>query len=66
VEPDKAQELAQRDQLWASIRALRPHIDRLAAEGVGGSVVDAQLVTLLARIVAAELDFREHDTEPPV
>jgi hypothetical protein len=63
MDPDRAQELAQRDQLWASIRALRPHIDRLAVEGFGGSIVDAQLVTLLARIVAAELDFRARDAE---
>src|SRR5436309_1630583 len=31
MEPKEAQEISERDQLWASLRALRPEIDRLAA-----------------------------------
>jgi hypothetical protein len=61
MEPEGAAELSERDQLWAAVRALRPHLDRLAAGGFGvnGTAVDVQLVELLARIVAAELDFRD-------
>jgi hypothetical protein len=59
MDPDRAQEIAQRDQLWASLRALRPEIGRLAAEDLDGSERQCQLVVLLARIVASELDFRQ-------
>jgi hypothetical protein len=31
MDPEEAQEIAERDQLWASLRALRPEIERLAA-----------------------------------
>ena len=60
MDPERASELSERDQLWAAVRALRPHIDRLAAGGFGsnGTAADLQMVELLARIVAAELDFR--------
>lgn len=60
--PEDAQEVSERDQLWASLRALRPEIDRLAV-GVTGPL-DArqcQIVELLARIVGAEMDFRARD-----
>jgi hypothetical protein len=60
MDPDEAQEIAERDQLWASLRSLRPEIERLAAGDWDASEQQRQLVTLLARIVAAELDFRAH------
>ena len=61
MEPERAQEIAERDQLWASLRALRPHIDRLGTGQFDGSDLERQIVTLLSRIVAAELDFRARD-----
>lgn len=61
VEPERAQEISERDQLWASLRALRPEIDRLGAGDWDGSDRQKQVVTLLARIVAAEMDYRNRD-----
>jgi hypothetical protein len=59
MDPSQAQEISERDQLWASLRVLRPEIDRLAA----GEFVEPgrreSIVVLLARIVATEMDFRE-------
>jgi hypothetical protein len=60
VEPDRAREIAERDQLWAALRGLRAEVDRLAA-GEFDPGRDRQLVVVLARIVAAELDFRDRD-----
>jgi hypothetical protein len=62
MEPHEAQEIAERDQLWASLRALRPEIDRLAAGEFDSSEWHRQVVILLARIVAAEMDYRGRDT----
>lgn len=62
MEPNRAQEISERDQLWASLRALRPVIDRLAAGDFDGSEQQRQIVALLARIVAAEMDFRARET----
>jgi hypothetical protein len=61
MEPDRAQEISERDQLWASLRALRPEIDRLAAGDWESSERQRQIVTLVARIVVAEMDFRARD-----
>ena len=58
MDRDEAQETAERDQLWASLRALRPQIDRLAAGDFDGSPLQQQLVVLISRIVATELTFR--------
>lgn len=52
-----------RHQLWASLKALRPEIDRLAAGHLEPNERGAQLVVLLARIVGAEMDFRLKDEE---
>ena len=60
-EPEQAKEVSERDQLWASLRALRPEIDRLAAGEPGPPERDRQLVLLLARIVAAEMNYRARD-----
>lgn len=54
----EAQESSERDQLWASLRALRPEIDRIAFGEFEGSERREQLIVLLARIVASEMDFR--------
>jgi hypothetical protein len=61
MDPTSAQESSERDQLWASLRALRPEIERLAAGEFTGSDRDKQLVMVLARIVAAEMTFRARE-----
>lgn len=64
MEADHAQEISERDQLWASLRALRPQIDRLATGDFDGSAHQQQIVTILARVVSAEIGFRERHTAP--
>lgn len=64
MNPDRAQEISERDQLWASLRSLRPELDRLAVGAFDSSEHQQQIVTLLARIVVAEMDFRARDPEP--
>jgi hypothetical protein len=61
MDPNEAQEISERDQLWASLRALRAEIDRLAAGDFDSSERQRQVIVLLARIVAAEMDFRARD-----
>jgi transposase len=61
MDPISAQETSERDQLWASLRALRPEIDRLAGGEFDGSDRQKQLVMVLARIVAAEMAFRARE-----
>ena len=65
MNPEEAQESSERDQLWASLRALRPEIELLAAGAFDGSDRQKQLVLVLARIVAAEMTFRARETAPP-
>ena len=66
MEPDNAQELSERDQLWASLRQLRAEIEAMAADDfVARSARELQMVQVLARVVAAELDFREREASPP-
>ena len=64
MDADQAKEIAERDQLWASLRALRPEINRMATGEIGTTERDRQLVILLARIVANELDYRLKDAAP--
>ncbi len=61
--PDQIQAIAARDQLWASLRALLPEIERLSEGAFDGSPRQANLVQLLARIVATELKFRQETTQ---
>jgi hypothetical protein len=58
MEPDQAQEISERDQLWASLRSLRAEIEKLAAGGFEGTILQQNLVVLVSRIVVAELDFQ--------
>jgi hypothetical protein len=58
VKPEDAQESAERDQLWASLRQLRPEIEALATGAFQGTERERQLMLVLARVVMAELDFR--------
>lgn len=64
MEPLQAQETAERDQLWASLRALKPEIERLAAGDFVGSDRQRQLVVVLAQIVAAEMTYRAREANP--
>ncbi len=61
MDPERGQEIAERDQLWASLRALRPEIDRLAAGEFDATDRQRVMVQLIARVVAAEMDFRARD-----
>lgn len=58
MDPDRAQEIAERDQLWASLRQLRRDIDLLASGQFDASERQKQVIQVLARVVSAELDFR--------
>jgi hypothetical protein len=61
MDPDRIVENAERDQLWASLRALKPVIDRMA-EGVFDPADRLpEMVQLLARVVRLELEFRARD-----
>ena len=61
MEPNRAQEISERDQLWASLRALRPEIGQIAAGALDGSERQRHVIVLLARIVSAEMDYRARD-----
>ncbi len=64
MDEDEVQEGAARDQLWASLRALLPDIERLAGGQFSGSERERQVVHVLARVILAELEFRERRSEP--
>jgi hypothetical protein len=54
---------AERDQLWASLRALRPEVERLANGQRDGTEREARLVSVLAGVVLAELRRRAGEGE---
>ncbi len=58
MDAERLQEISERDQLWASLRALLPEIARLATDDFGDSPRERQLIAVLARIVLSELKFR--------
>ena len=58
MDSDDMQTVAERDQLWASLRALQPEIESVAAGSWAGTERERQIIQLLARIVVAELTFR--------
>ena len=62
MNPDDAQALAFRDQLWASLPALLPEIQRLAAADFDGSERQRQMIQVVARVVLAELEFRANES----
>jgi hypothetical protein len=64
MDPEQAQESSERDQLWASLRALRPEIERLAAGQFDSSDRQRQIIAVLARIVVAEMEYRTKNTAP--
>jgi hypothetical protein len=58
MDPERLREISERDQLWASLRALVPEIARLAEGDFDGSARQKQIVQVLAKIIAAEMEFR--------
>lgn len=64
MDSEQAQESSERDQLWASLRALHPEIERLAAGQFDSSDRQRQIITVLARIIVAEMDYRTKDASP--
>jgi hypothetical protein len=63
MDPDHIQAIAARDQLWSSLRSLRADIERLADGHFDGTQRDLQIAQLLARIVSAEMKFRDEEGE---
>ena len=64
MDPEEAREIAERDQFWASLRALRPAIEQLATGAFEPNERERQLISLLARIVAAEMEYRARKLDP--
>lgn len=64
MDPEKLQEIAARDQFWASLRLLQPEIERLAGGTFENSERERQIIQLLSRVVLAELQFRSERTDP--
>ncbi len=65
MDADDLQAVAARDQLWASLRALLPEIEALAAGAWDGSERQRQIIQLLSRIVVAEMHYRaDHPSDP--
>jgi hypothetical protein len=58
MDADRARAISERDQLWASLRALLPEIERIAEGHFEGTERERQVVSILARITVAELTFR--------
>jgi hypothetical protein len=63
MDAERLQAIAERDQLWASLRALLPEIQKVAQGAFDGSERQQQLAQLLARVVAAELGFRADESK---
>ena len=61
MDSNQAQEMSERDQLWASLRPLRPEIEQLAAGQLEPSERQAKLLLIVSRIVLAEMDYRARD-----
>ena len=62
MDPDHLKASAYRDQLWSSLPALRPEIERIAGGGLDGSERERQIIQILARVVIAELQFRADES----
>jgi hypothetical protein len=61
MDEERPKSVAERDQLWASLRELREEIDQLAAGELKGTERQQQLSVLLARIVQAEMDYQARE-----
>lgn len=63
MDAEDLQEIAARDQLWASLRALMPEIKLLADGNFGNTERELQLIQVLSRIVVSEMEFRAKGSE---
>jgi hypothetical protein len=63
MDDELLQTIAARDQFWSSLRVLLPEIERLAEGRFEDGPRDRQIAQLLARVVAAELQFRAERAE---
>ena len=63
MDPDHVKASAYRDQLWSSLPALLPEINRIADGEFDGSERERQIIQILARVVVAELQFRADDSQ---
>jgi hypothetical protein len=62
MDPDHVQAGAFRDQLWSSLPALRPEIERIAKGDFDASERQRQIIQIVARVVLAELQFRADES----
>jgi hypothetical protein len=63
MDADDLQTIAARDQFWATLRALLPEIEQLAAGQLAGTPREWEIAQLLARVVVAELHYRAQRAE---
>ena len=61
MESLQAKDIAERDQLWASLRVLREELEHLAENSQSLDPRQQRLSVLLARIVLAELEYRDRE-----
>ncbi len=61
MDAERMQQIAERDQLWANLRALIPEIEPLALGQFENTRRQQEVAQLLARIVLAELRFRAEE-----
>jgi hypothetical protein len=61
MDPEHLQASAARDQFWSSMRQLLPDIERISQGQITGNERDLQIFVLLAKVVVAELRFRDQD-----
>jgi hypothetical protein len=63
MDADHVKASAYRDQLWSSLPALLPEINRIAGGEFDDSERERQIIQILARVVVAELQFRSDDSQ---
>lgn len=61
INPEHLQAIAAREQLWTSLQTLLPEIQLVADGQFSGSDRERLIAQVLARIVIAELQFRNED-----
>jgi hypothetical protein len=64
MDPDYLRAKEARDQFWSRLVDLLPEIDQLAEGPIETSPRKQQLIQVLAKVVIAELRFRDKYTEP--
>jgi len=64
MDPEYLQAKEARDQFWSRLVDLLPEIDQLAVDPIEHSPRKQPLIQVLAKVVIAELRFRDKYTEP--